>query len=62
MALVGLVLLFVGLALMYFARQSHGVGSAFLFLLGLFLLGFGAYLLFFEQGEGAGRLLGIFRT
>ena len=47
----------IGLGIMYFARQTQGVSGAVLFLLGLFLVGFGIYLLFFEQGEGAGRWL-----
>lgn len=57
MAFVGLVLLLVGLGVVYLARQTDGVSGAVFFLLGLFLLGFGIYLLFFEQGEGAGKWL-----
>ena len=59
MALIGLVLFLIGLGVMYFARQSDGIGGVFLFLLGLFLFGFGIYFLFFEQGEGGRRLLGL---
>ena len=55
MALIGLVLFLVGLALMYFSRQTQGVSGAVLFVLGLLLFVFGVYALFFETGEGAGR-------
>lgn len=52
MALAGLVLFLVGLGIMYFARRTEGVSGAVLFLLGLLLVGFGIYSLFFEQGQG----------
>jgi len=57
MALVGLVLFLIGLGVMYLARQSDGISAAVLFLLGLLMVGFGIYALFFEQGQGAGRWL-----
>lgn len=57
MALIGLVLFLIGLALVYFARQTDGISGAVLFLLGLLLLGFGVYALFFEGGQGAGGWL-----
>jgi len=57
MALVGLVLFLFGLGVMYLARQSDGISAAVLFLLGLLMVGFGIYALFFEQGQGLGRWL-----
>ncbi len=57
MALVGLVLFLLGLGVMYLARQSDGISAAVLFLLGLLMVGFGIYALFFEQGQGLGRWL-----
>jgi cytochrome c biogenesis factor len=57
MALVGLVLFLFGLGVMYLARQSDGMSAAVLFLLGLLMVGFGIYALFFEQGQGLGRWL-----
>lgn len=61
MALVGIILFFVGLGLMYFARRTQGISGAVLFLLGLALFAFGVYSLFFETGEGAGRWLSWLR-
>lgn len=57
MALVGIIVLLIGLGVMYLARQSDGVSAAVLFLLGLLMFVFGIYALFFEQGQGAGRWL-----
>lgn len=57
MALVGLVLFLIGLGVMYLARQSDGISAAVLFLLGLLMVGFGIYALFFEPGQGLGRWL-----
>ena len=57
MALIGLILFLFGLAVMYVARRSDGLGAAVLFLLGLFMAGSGVYALFVEQGDGAGRWL-----
>lgn len=55
MALVGLVIFFVGLGLMYFSRRTRGISGAVLFIIGLLLFVFGVYALFFEQGEGLSR-------
>ena len=57
MALVGIIVLLIGLGVMYLARQSDGISAAVLFLLGLLMVVFGIYALFFEQGQGAGRWL-----
>jgi multisubunit Na+/H+ antiporter MnhB subunit len=57
MALVGIIVLLIGLGVMYLARQSDGISAAVLFLLGLLMVVFGIYVLFFEQGQGAGRWL-----
>ena len=61
MAFVGLIFLFVGLGVMYFAKQTQGVSGAVLFILGLLLFVCGIYALFFETGEGAGRWMSWMR-
>ena len=61
MELIGLILFLAGLGIMYFAKQTDGISGAVLFILGLFLLVFGIWALFFETGEGAGRFLGWVR-
>ena len=55
MELVGLILFFVGLGVMYLARRSEGISGAVFFLLGLTLVGLAVYWIFFEQGTGLTR-------
>ena len=62
MEFMGLVFLLLGLGLMYFARRTQGISGAVLFLLGLAVLGFGAYALFFEPGTGPFEWLGLSRS
>lgn len=57
MALIGLFLIVFGLGVIYLARRTDGISGAVLFLLGMFMAGFGIYSLFFEQGHGAARWL-----
>ena len=61
MALIGLILFLVGLAVMLFARRTQGLSGAVFFLLGVLLSCLGLYGLFFERGEGAGRWLEFLR-
>lgn len=59
--MLGLLAAGLGLLVMNLSRRDEGCGAVAFFLLGLTLAAFGAYLLFFEDGQGAARWLPFLR-
>ena len=53
----GAVAALLGLVVVRSSRRGEGLGSAFMFVLGIALCVLGVYCVFFEDGRGAARWL-----